>query len=301
MNKIRGIFMIIVATAGMGFLPFFSKVGFNNGFNAYTLVLFRCVFATVILVPYMRIKKIDYRVDKEFVWELAVVSFFCYGLMMMTLVSSYTLIPTGIATTLHFVYPAAVLLGSTFFYGEKLTVDKAVAVIIAMFGIFLLSVEKGEVALNLPGTILALLSGVLYAAYILRASHGRVRGMNPFVLVYYLSVFNIFFLAAFAFATGNLSFDITYVGYADVFALSVLSVSVMALFKAGLDYVSSSAAAVLSTFEPLTSIVVGVILFGETFTLRSGAGTVVIIAAVIFISLIEKKSEGEAIRAEGMH
>ncbi|SHI59396.1 Threonine/homoserine efflux transporter RhtA [Dethiosulfatibacter aminovorans DSM 17477] len=300
MNKIRGIFMIIVATAGMGFLPFFSKVGFSNGFNAYTLILFRCMFAAAILVPYMRIKKIDYRIGKEFFWELAAVSFFCYGLMMLAVVSSYALIPTGIATTLHFIYPAAVLLGSTVFYREKLTLEKAAAVIIAMVGIFLLSVEKGSVALNLPGVILALLSGVLYAAYILRASHGRIREMNSFVLVYYLAVFNIFFIAAFAFATGNLNFDITYVGYADVLALSVLSIFVMALFKSGLNYVSSPTAAVLSTFEPLTSIVVGVLLLGESFTFRSGIGAAVIIAAVIFISFIEKKSEDKAVRAEGM-
>jgi len=291
MNKIKGILMIMVATAGMGFVPFFAKISFENGFNAYTLVFFRCIFATAILIPYMKFMKIDYRVDKKLLWELAAVSFFCYGLMMLTLVSSYTLIPTGIATTLHFVYPVAVLIGATVFYKDKLTLEKAAAVIIAMFGIFLLSVEKGDLSLNVPGAVLALMSGIFYAAYILKAAHGRIRDMNSFVLVYYLSVFNILYFALFSFVTGNLDLHITYIGYLDVMVLALVSVSVMALFKSGLNYVSSSSAAVLSTFEPLTSILVGVLIFGESFTLRSAAGTAVIIAAVVLISFIEKKSD----------
>lgn len=298
MNKLRGILMIIVATVGMGFVPFFAKIGIYNGFNTYTLILFRCMFAVAILIPYMKLKKIDYKVDRKLFIELAVVSFVCYGLMMFTLVSSYTLIPTGIATTLHFIYPAAVLIGSVLFYSEKLTLEKTVSVIVAMFGIYLLSVEKGSVALNIGGVLLALVSGVFYAMYILKASHGDIREMNSFVLVYYLSMFNIFYFAIFAYATGNLNFDITSAGYADVIALSVVSIIVMALFKSGLNYVSSCSAAVLSTFEPLTSIIVGVLMFGESFTLRSSLGTVVIIVAVIYISFVEKRSEDKADSAE---
>lgn len=298
MKNLRGMLMIIAATVGMGFVPFFAKIGFRNGFNSYTLILFRCLFATAILIPFMKAKKIDYRVDRKLFAELAVVSFICYGLMMLTLVSSYTLIPTGVSTTLHFIYPAAVLVGSVFFYREKLTIEKTVTVLIAIFGIYLLSVEKGDVTLNMRGVLLALVSGVFYAVYILKASHGGIREMNSFVLVYYLSMFNIFYFAAFAYATGNLNFDMTFTGYADVIALAVVSIVVMSLFKSGLNYVSSCSAAVLSTFEPLTSIIVGVLLFGESFTLRSVVGTVVIIVAVVCISFIEKRSEDKDVAAE---
>jgi drug/metabolite transporter (DMT)-like permease len=300
MNKVKGMIIIMFASGIFGLVPLFAKVGMENGMNTYTLLLLRCFFATILLLLYMKIKGIDYKVDKKFLVELGVVSFLCYGLMMYTLVSSYKYIPTGIATTLHFVYPAAVLIGSSLFYREKFTIEKAATVCAAIFGIYLLSADSGGFHIELKGILLALASGIFYAIYILKASHGRIREMNSFVLVYYLSGFNIFYFIIFSAVTGNLNFDITVTGYVDVILLSFVSILAMSLFKTGLNYVSSCSASILSTFEPLTSIVIGVVAFGEPFTGRSIAGTIIIIGAVVYISFAERNISSDVDRVEEM-
>lgn len=299
MEKFRGNLMIIAAAAMFGLMPFFAKTGVMNGFNTYTIILFRCLFASIILHIYIKRKGLDTKLEKGMLGEMAIFSFFSYGMMMFTLFYSYNYIPTGIATTLHFIYPAAVLVGSVVFYKEKLTKAKIIAVSIAIIGIYLLSVDKEGSSLSVVGVALALVSGILYASYVLKVANGKIRKLNSFVLVYYVSIFNIVYFVIFAAITGNLKFNISPMGYIDIIAMSFVSVVCMTLFKDGLNYVSSCTAAVLSTFEPLTSIVIGVILYGENFDARSALGVLVIIVAVIYISFDENR-QGEARKLRSM-
>jgi drug/metabolite transporter (DMT)-like permease len=88
-----------------------------------------------------------------------------------------------------------------------------------------------------------------------------------------------------------LTLDITIIAYLDVILLALFSIVAMSAFKTGLNYISSWSAAILSSFEPLTSILVGVVVFRETFNIRSFFGTGIIILSVVYIALIEKRNE----------
>lgn len=48
--------------------------------------------------------------------------------------------------------------------------------------------------------------------------------------------------------------------------------------------------AILSTFEPLTSIVLGVVCFGEAVGIKTGIGVAFILASVISITLFGRKN-----------
>ena len=59
----------------------------------------------------------------------------------------------------------------------------------------------------------------------------------------------------------------------------------MGLFQKGTLLIGPQRAAILSTFEPITNLVIGILVFDEQLSLRSAAGVTRILAAVLLIAL----------------
>jgi drug/metabolite transporter (DMT)-like permease len=91
-------------------------------------------------------------------------------------------------------------------------------------------------------------------------------------------------------ATGTLEFNMTPLAWGAMALTANLSAFVGAmLFQVGVKYIGSENAAMLSTFEPITSIVVGVLVYSEPMTVRVIIG----IAAILISTLIIAKTEGK--------
>jgi drug/metabolite transporter (DMT)-like permease len=58
----------------------------------------------------------------------------------------------------------------------------------------------------------------------------------------------------------------------------------MLLFTAGLARIPASTASIVSTSEPLTTVVLGIVLLGEPFTPPIAAGGAAILASVVLAS-----------------
>ena len=65
MNRVKGILLTVFAATSLGFIPLFAKIAYANGFNPYTFSLFRSLFATIELFILLKIRKIDYTLEKE--------------------------------------------------------------------------------------------------------------------------------------------------------------------------------------------------------------------------------------------
>lgn len=71
-------------------------------------------------------------------------------------------------------------------------------------------------------------------------------------------------------------------------ALPATAISNMTLVKA-IKYIGPTLTSVLGAMEPLTAVLIGIILFHELFTFQGGLGIVFIIAAVTLVVLYDKK------------
>ena len=56
------------------------------------------------------------------------------------------------------------------------------------------------------------------------------------------------------------------------------------LYQLGTKYIGPQKTALFSTFEPLTSVVIGITVYKEALTLRTAAGLISILAAVILLA-----------------
>ncbi|MFO8192598.1 MAG: DMT family transporter [Bacillota bacterium] len=291
LTKTRGILLIMIAAVCFGLLPLFATIAYANGFNPITLTLFRFGFGAGLLYTYIRIKGINYRVSKWQFFMLFQAGLIGYGLMMLILVASYNYIPTGLATTLHFVYPIAIMIGSIFIFKEAVDWKSITALIFSVVGIYFLTGFNSLQSLNIFGVSLALVSGVLYAYYVLTIARSSLREVSAFVIAFYISFFNTLILLVVCAFTGDLQLNITYTGFLSILSLSLISGFVgMVAFHAGLKIIQATTASILSTFELITSLLVGVFLLAEVLAWYHILGSMLIIFSVITVTFSEKKA-----------
>lgn len=283
-----GIFLTILAACCFGLLPLFAKTAYAGGFNPYSFSLFRVVFTAIFLFAILKYQNKSLVIEKKDVITLFKASFFGYYLMMVTLCVSYTLMATGLATVLHFVYPVATMAGAVIIYKEKTNVVQIGAMAISLVGIYFLVGLESQGSLNVTGFTLALSSGFFYAYYILTVSHGTIKTMNSFVVIFYITLFNSITLLVTCILMDNLPHQMTPMGFmATVMVALVSSVIAMVAFQAGLKKISATSATILSTFEVVTSLIAGIALLGENFSVFQMMGSTLIMASVVAVALSE--------------
>lgn len=289
MNRVKGILLTVFAATSFGFIPLFAKIAFVNGLNPYTFTLFRSLFATIELFILLKIRKIDYTLEKEQYITLFKVSFIGYSLAMLTLTLSYNYMSTGLATTIHFIYPVAVMVGSIFFFNEKINKRKIFSLVLSLTGMYFLASFNSLGSISIIGILLSLFSGFFYAYYILTVAHGNIKEINPFVLIFYVSLFNSYILFAISIFLRKLEIGYTFKGIVSTVLVALIANLIgMVSFKAGIKSIGPSTAAILSAFEPITSLILGMLVFREVLSWYHIAGCILIIASATIVAFREK-------------
>jgi drug/metabolite transporter (DMT)-like permease len=289
MNRTKGVLLTILAASSFGFIPLFAKIAYVNGFNPYTFTLFRSIFASIELFILLKIRKIDYTLGKEQYITLFKVSLIGYSSAMLTLSLSYNYMSTGLATIIHFIYPVAVMVGTIFFFNEKIDKRIIFSLILSLTGMYFLVGFGSLESTSIVGILLSLFSGIFYAYYIIIVAHGNVREIDSFVLIFYISLFNSCILFVISIFMGKLETNFTFKGIVSTVLVALVANLIgMVSFKAGLKIISATTAAILSTFEPITSLILGMLVFKEILSLNHIVGSILIITSVTLVAFRKK-------------
>lgn len=284
-KQCKGMLLVVLSAVLFGCMPLMTRMIYSNGGTPAELTLLRNFLALPALLLLMRRGEERTALGRgEFVPMLLLSLGF--GATPVLLFASYNSISSGMATTIHFVYPVFVLLGCVLFCREKLSRIKLLCIALCTGGL-LCFYTPGD-AVNLSGMALAFLSGVTYAFYIIYLGRSGLSGLAPFALAFWLSLFASVELALFLLQTGSFRFALTPLGWGMSFGFALIfAVAASVSFQVGVKDVGAQRAAILSTFEPITSIVVGIAVFSEPFGLRTGAGVLLILAAVLLLTLFD--------------
>lgn len=258
-KQYKGILLVILSAVLFGCMPLMAKTIYENGGTPVGLTLLRNFLALPALWVLMRRGGGKTSLGRAQICSMLLLALGYAGTPML-LFSSYRSISTGMATTIHFVYPIFVLLGCVLFCHEKLSRIKVLCVFFCSCGI-LLFYTPGDAG-NLMGMALAFTSGITYAFYIIYLGASGLSRMAPFALAFWVSSFSSVLLAVYLAATGSLAISMTPLGWGMslLFAL-LIAVGASVSFQVGVKEVGAQRAAILSTFEPITSIVVGILAF----------------------------------------
>lgn len=289
MKRIHGVFYAMLSAAAFGVMPILAKLAYDGGANAVTVLTLRFFFAALMILPIMIGKKISFKITKKEVRDLFILGGGNYSVGCLTLFLAYNYMSVGLATTIHFIYPVVVTIVSVIFFKEKLKKTKIFALILSCTGIYLL-VGGGNVTLAPMGVLFAVISGFFYAFYIVAAGNSSIGKMNVFSATFYLSVASSIILFTSAMCTSNFVISINPYAIVAIVGISFIStvIALMAFLK-GVKIIGASNAAVLSTLEPIVSIVLGVIILKEKITPIIILGSILILVSVVIITLGEKR------------
>lgn len=265
-----------------GLMPLLTKIIIARGATSLTIAFFRVFYVTIVLFFILKIKKIDMHLEKRELLSALLTSIFGSGLTIIILNESYNYVDTGIATSLHFLYPLFVAILCCFFYGEKIKKKQIISLSFALVGIICF-MSKGNGSWF--GYFLAIASGLTYAFYLVKMDKTGLVKMNALKLSFYLALFTTIEIFTINLFMQDVVFKMDAIAYGLLLVLA-LSSSFLAtvLLQKGVLLLGSTKASFICLLEPVTSMIVGILFLGEALTLNKGlGGLAIIISLIIFL------------------
>lgn len=265
-----------------GLMPLLTKIIIARGATSLTIPFFRVFYVTIVLFFVLKIKKIDLHLEKRDLLSVMLTSIFGSGLTIIILTESYNYVDTGIATSLHFLYPLFVAILCCFFYGEKLKKKQILSLSFALVGIICF-MSKGNGSLF--GYFLAIASGLTYAFYLVKMDKSGLVKMNALKLSFYLALFTTIEIFTMNLFMQEVVFKMDALSYGLLLVLA-LSSSFLAtvLLQKGVLLLGSTRASFICLLEPVTSMIVGILWLNEALTFNKGlGGLAIIISLIIFL------------------
>lgn len=265
-----------------GLMPLLTKIIIARGATSLTIAFFRVFYVTIVLFFVLKIKKIDLYLEKRDLLSAILTSIFGSGLTIIILNESYNYVDTGIATSLHFLYPLFVAVLCCFFYGEKIKKKQILSLSFALVGVICF-MSKGNGSLF--GYFLAIASGLTYAFYLVKMDKSGLVKMNALKLSFYLALFTTIEIFTMNLFMQDVVFKMDILSYGLLLVLA-LSSSFLAtvLLQKGVLLLGSTRASFICLLEPVTSMIVGILWLNEALTLNKGlGGLAIIISLIIFL------------------
>ncbi len=288
--KIKGYIFVILSAIIFGCMPLMAIHIYADGVNSLSLVFLRNLLSMPMLAIMALATKRTLKVPVKALPSIAVIGLAGCCFTPLMLFASYNYIPSGIATVLHFVYPAVVLV-INIIINRKLKIENLFSVSLCIVGICLFYNPKDP--LNLEGALLALLSGVMYAIYIILLSRFKHKELSGFLFSFYISVTSSIVLLIVCLSLNKLALPESTSGWllSAFFALAV-NVGAVVLFQQGAVLIGSQQSSILSTFEPITGVLIDALIISQVLpNVPSIIGCVLVIAASILIVVFDIRNE----------
>ena len=246
--KMIGISAAVISAMVFGMVPFFMKTIIAGGGTTLSGAFYRFALSLPVLFAVIKYKKTDMRITKQDFLKICLITIFGYGGTAVLLFSSYNFIPTGMSTTIHFVYPVFTILGCIIFLKAKVSLLKILCALLCMGGILLF--YDGDSASSLPGIGLAFLSGMTYSFYIIYLKKSGLQQMDAIKLIFYMNSVASVMIFIMAQTSGSFTADLT----AEAWVTAVIFAAVVSLvgvfgFQLGVKHIGPESAAILSTFN----------------------------------------------------
>ena len=282
-DKVKGYLLGAVAAATYGMNPLFALPLYADGMDADSVLFFRYLFAIPMLGAMILFRGRSFKVTMHDALRLVFM-----GIMVaassLALFLSYNYMAAGIASTMLFVYPILVAVIMVLLYKEKPSLLTMLCIVLAISGIALLYRGGDGSTLSLAGTLLVFLSALTYAIYIVGVNHSSLKDVATLTVTFYVLLFGVgLFLVRILLGDG-LTVPTRWYLWGNTIALALFPTAISFLCTtSAIKYIGSTPTAILGALEPVTAVVIGITVFGETFTLREGVGLVLIVTAVTLV------------------
>ena len=286
--KNKGKIYLLISAFMYGVAPVLAKFAYEGGANEVTLSFLRAFLAVPVLLIPLRIQKISLKLSKTELKRVIILSAFGCSLSITLLYIAYNFISAGLATTLHFIYPILIIIASAVIYREKISRKKLFSALIVTVGILMFADINS--AADKVGIIFAIMSGVFYSFYVLYLDKSGLKNMNFIKLTFYTMIVMSISTFLFGIFTNSIDFSLSGGAWLCAFVISMLVTALaVPLLQLGIRTEGAATAGIMSTLEPITTIVLGAIFLNETMLFSQIIGGLLILSGVVISQIKENK------------
>lgn len=289
-----GYLYAILSAIIFGSMPLLTKNIYAYGCDSVSSAFYRMSLSLVFVYLFLRIgKKMDMRINRRELFNL-ILAAFGFMLTSLTLFQSYHFISSGAATSIHFTYPILIFLAVTALLRERPTAVEILCIIMATTGLVAL-MDFSQLA-NLQGIIYAFISAITYAFYSIYLEKSNICRMPPLKVLFYVNLFGAMMILGYALLTGKGIYrDFNGKEWMMVLLFSlIITVGATFLYQLAVIHIGAKNTSVLSTCEPIVSILIGFFILHENLTKIQLIAVLLIFIASLTLILYQRKKNADS-------
>lgn len=275
--------------AAFGAMAIFGKLAYGEGATVGTLLAVRFLMAAalfwVLVLAGGGVRELRTLRTRDVAAGLGLGA--CgYALQAGCYFAALERIDASLLSLLLYTFPAMVAVAAFALGRERLDRRRLVALAVALGGLVLVVAGAGAGAIDAVGAALGLTAAVVYTTYIL-VSDGVVARVSPRVLAALVCTGAALTLTAGSSLLGQFRPEaLSPAGWGWLACLAAVStVGAISLFFAGLRRVGPTTSSILATIEPLVTVTLAFVVFGETLLAVQLVGGALVLAAVVGLSV----------------
>jgi drug/metabolite transporter (DMT)-like permease len=279
MKRLTGILLIAISAASFGTLAIFGRYAYEAGMDTFTLLFLRFTISASLMTMILIVRKEPFPRGRILL-QLIGMGALGYVGQSFSYLTAIQYASAGLVALLLYLYPFFVAILSMIFLHEKLTHIKEIALIIALIGTALTVGPSGG---RFLGILMAIGAALIYSVYI-------IVGTNVMKHVSAVQSSTVIFASAgivygvLTFFNGA-SFPKSNSTWLVILGIVLISTVIpVVTFLAGLERVGPTNAAMLSTLEPVVTVLLAAWLFHEKLLPIVMFGGWMILLAVLLLA-----------------
>jgi drug/metabolite transporter (DMT)-like permease len=279
LNRIIGIILVAASAAGFGTLAILGRYAYADGMDAQTILFLRFSLAAIPMLALLLVRR-ERLPRGSVLLRLIGMGALGYVAAALAYMTALKFASAGLVALLLYLYPVLVALLAVLLLHEPFTGTKGLALGLALVGTVL---AVGPLRGQALGMLLAVAGAVIYAIYIIVGT-GVMKHVSP------VQSAAVIFAAA---GLGNCVLMLvtgphlpaSASGWAAILAMAVIATLLpVAAFLAGLARIGPTNAAMLSTLEPVVTVVLASWWLHEALTPVALLGGGLILMAVVLVT-----------------
>jgi len=291
MRRLIGILLIAISAASFGTLAIFGRYAYADGMDIFTVLFLRFGLSAAFMTVILLLRR-EHFPRGRILAQLIGMGALGYVGQSFSYLTAIQYASAGLVALLLYLYPIFVAILSTILLHEKLSRVKIAALVIAFIGTML---TVGPAGGQITGILLALSAALIYSIYIIVGTNvmKHVSAVQSSTVIFASAgmVYGVLTLV------NGATFPASHAGWTAVLGLIVISTIIpVVTFLAGLERIGPTNAAMLSTLEPMVTVLLAAWLFGETLLPIVLLGGGLILVAVVILTRAELRNpDGQAI------
>ena len=285
MQQRLGTVLCLASAVAFGCLAIFGKLSFDAGVGIMMLLFVRFAIAAPVLwaIAWRRRGALAVAGARRLLAGLGLGAV-GYALQAGLYFTALERMDASVLTMVLYTYPAMVTVAAVALGRETASRRRVGALLVSSGGLALVLLGAGGGSFDWLGAAMGIGAALSYTAYIL-VSDKVTAGIDALPLAALVTTGAAVTFGVAGLASGSLDTGFESEGWLWLATLAIVStVGAITLFFAGLRRVGPSMAAILSTLEPLTTVALAYLAFGETLTALQLGGGMLVVGAVLLLN-----------------